>query len=68
VQAERHVERMGALDPARLVLAVGRADERRDAEARRARADERREARPHVVVEEALDVTGGDRCAHGSVR
>ena len=71
VQPERDLERAGALEPELLVLpvlGVGRPDERGDPESARRIVEEAPEPRPDVVVEQPLDVAGGDRCSHGSVR
>ena len=71
VQAERDVERTGALEPESLVLpvlGVRRPHERGDPESARRIVEQAPEPRPDVVVEQPLDVAGGDRCSHGSVR
>ncbi len=71
VQPERHVERTGALEPEPLslaVLLVGRPDERGDPEPAGRVVEQVPEPHPDVVVEQPLDVAGGDRGAHASLR
>ena len=71
VQPEGQVERAGTLEPQALVLTVlrvGRPDERGDPESAGRIVEEAPEPRPNVVVEQPLDMAGGDRCSHGSVR
>src|SRR6185503_2810609 len=69
VQAEGDLERAGALEPELLVLpvlGVRRPHERGDPEPARGVVEQAPEPRPDVVVEQPLDMAGGDRCSHGS--